>query len=397
MATYKKGGGLTADERRIVKALLNDGWRNQDIQALVNIGRHTTINSARITGVKQNTNVKPANAEEVAFYKKKKECYDWSTGLNLYDDERLIRSREAMILAVHVFNSPSCRFKTEIFTVLVNIAWTYLLHEFYLRKGVKIVAPNGYSLLLGSMLGRTDCPLSQGMKNNLRTMKRIRDEVEHLLLGRSDLKWSTLFQACCLNYETTIVKLFGEKLSLQKELAFALQFSKLDIDQINSFQNYEIPEKISALDANLKQGLSDKDLSDLEYQFQVFYTLNSASKGVAGINFIKPGTDKAKDVSNVLEKYKLADDQYPYKPATIAKLVAKKSNKKFLLSHHTQAWRLNKVRPPKGATQPENTNKKYCIYHSAHRDYTYSEGWVDFLVSQIATEDGFNRIKAVKI
>ncbi|WP_024577063.1 MULTISPECIES: DUF3644 domain-containing protein [unclassified Afipia] len=396
MAIQKKGGSLTAEEKRIVKALLGEGWRNQDIQALVNIGRHTTVNSARITGVKQSTSIKPASPDEVVFYKKKKESYDWSTGLNLYDDERLIRSREAMILAVHVFNSPSCQFKTEIFAVLVNIAWTYLLHEFYIRKGVKIVASNGYSLLLGSMLGRADCPLSQGIKNNLKAMKRIRDEVEHLLLGRTDLRWSTLFQACCLNYETTIVKLFGEKLSLQRELSFALQFAKLDIDQINSFQNYEIPEKISALDANLKQGLSDKELSDLEYQFQVFYSLNSASKSAAGINFIKPGTDQAKDVNNVLEKYKLADDQYPYKPSTIAKLVAKKANKKFLLSHHTQAWRLYKVRPPKGAAQPENTNKKYCVYHSAHRDYTYSEGWVDFLSEQIATDDGFNKIKAVR-
>lgn len=397
MAIHKKGGSLSVEEKRIVKALLNDGWRNQDIQALVNIGRHTTINSARITGVKQSANIKAAAPEEVAFYKKKKESFDWSTGLNLYDDERLIRSREAMILAVHVFNSPSCRFKTEIFSVLVNIAWTYLLHEFYLRKGVRIVAPNGYSLLLGSMLGRADCPLSQGMKNNLKTMKRIRDEVEHLLLGRSDLRWSTLFQACCLNYETTIVKLFGEKLSLQRELSFALQFAKLDIDQINSFQNYEIPEKISAFDANLRQGLSEKELSDLEYQFQVFYSLNSASKSAAGINFIKPGTDQAKDVNNVLEKYKLADDQYPYKPSTIAKLVAKRANKKFLLSHHTQAWRLHKVRPPKGADQPENTNKKYCVYHSAHHDYTYSESWIDLLVDQIATEEGFNKIKSVKL
>ena len=164
MAIQKKGGSLTAEEKRIVKALLGEGWRNQDIQALVNIGRHTTVNSARITGVKQSTSIKPASPDEVVFYKKKKESYDWSTGLNLYDDERLIRSREAMILAVHVFNSPSCQFKTEIFAVLVNIAWTYLLHEFYIRKGVKIVASNGYSLLLGSMLGRADCPLSQGIR-----------------------------------------------------------------------------------------------------------------------------------------------------------------------------------------------------------------------------------------
>jgi hypothetical protein len=60
MAARKRGGGLTADEKRIVKALLNEGWRNQDIQALVNEGRQATINSARITGVKQDAAVVPA-------------------------------------------------------------------------------------------------------------------------------------------------------------------------------------------------------------------------------------------------------------------------------------------------------------------------------------------------
>ena len=46
------------------------------------------------------------------------------TGLNQYDDERLIRAREAMILAVQIFNSPALKFKTEVFTMLTNVAWT---------------------------------------------------------------------------------------------------------------------------------------------------------------------------------------------------------------------------------------------------------------------------------
>ena len=245
-----------------------------------------TINSARITGVKKDDNIKPASSDEVAFYKKRKESYDWNTGLNLYDDERLIRAREAMILAVHVFNTPACLFKTEIFAVLANIAWTYLLHEFYSRKGAKIVGADARSLLLGQMLDRHDCPLSEGIKNNLKALKLIRDDVEHLLLRRSDLKWAPLYQACCLNFDATIVKLFGQKLSLHRELSFALQFAKLDIDQINVFQNFDIPEHIAALDTRLREGLSEENLSDLEYQLRVVYTLDNASRSTAAIKFL---------------------------------------------------------------------------------------------------------------
>jgi hypothetical protein len=61
MPKKKKEGTLTFEEKRAVKALLAEGRRNQDIQDLVNRGRRATINSARITEVKQDTtqNVHP--------------------------------------------------------------------------------------------------------------------------------------------------------------------------------------------------------------------------------------------------------------------------------------------------------------------------------------------------
>jgi hypothetical protein len=397
MAVRKKAGGLTVEEQRIVKALLAEGWRNQDIQALVNIGRGATINSARITGVKKNATVKPASLEEVSFYKSKKQAYDWQTGLNLYDDERLIRAREAMILAVQVFNNPTCHFKTEIFAVLANIAWTYLLHQFYVVKSVKIIGSDGRSLLLSQMLNRQDCPLSQAMKNNLAAVSVIRDEVEHLLLRKSDLKWDSLFQACCLNFNSVMVKWFGERLSLQKELSFALQFTKLNMDQLLTAQKYDIPEQIEALDARLRKGLNEADLGNLEYQFRVIYTLDNASKSQAGMHFIMPGTEQAKEIKNVLVKYKVADEDYPYKPTRVTKLVSERTKKQFMLSHHAQAWTLYKVRPKKGSQQPENTNKEYSIYHAAHSDYTYSQKWVEFLCSKVSSEEEFTKIKAVKL
>jgi len=39
MAKRNKKGALTAEEKRIAKVLLAKGYRNQDIQALINIGR----------------------------------------------------------------------------------------------------------------------------------------------------------------------------------------------------------------------------------------------------------------------------------------------------------------------------------------------------------------------
>ena len=117
-------GSLTDEEKAIAKALLEDGWRNQDIITLFNIGRDPTVNIGRISNVKKSGDIKPAPKDQVDGFVKKKQSYDYQTGLNLYDDERIIRAREAMSLAVHIFNSPGVRFKTELFCVNAMISWS---------------------------------------------------------------------------------------------------------------------------------------------------------------------------------------------------------------------------------------------------------------------------------
>jgi hypothetical protein len=398
MVQKHKSGSLTAEERKVVKALLDKRWRNQDIQALINSGgRESTVNSARVTGVKQDRNILAASQEEVDAYVARKQAFDPATGLNAIDDERLVRAREAMILAVQVFNGPNFLFKTELFAVLANIAWTYLLHEYYLRTKIKILDADGRSLLLSNMLDRADCPLSAGMKRNLQAIKKIRDEVEHLLLKRGDQRWGALFQACCLNFDAMLRKFFGNKVSLQRELSFALQFAKLDFEQIIETQKHDIPPEVDALDARLREGLSEADLADLEYQFKVIYTFDNATKASSHIQFLQPGSEQAAAIRNVLLKYKLADEDYPHRPSKVVELVSAKAGVQFTSNNHVQAWRLFSTRPKTRSKQPANTNKEYCIYHSAHRDYTYSDKWIDFLTGVVGNEVEFAKVKAVKL
>jgi Protein of unknown function (DUF3644) len=367
-----------------VKALLSDGMRNQDIHALINYEREATVNFGRITGVKKNEKIPPATDEEVAFFRRKKRSFDPVTGLNLYGDERLIRAREAMLLAVTIFNSGAYRFKTEVFAVLANIAWTYLLHEYYERKRISPLNADGTTFALSYMVSRPDCPLAKGMKNNLLALKTIRDDVEHKMLGRSDARWLPLFQACCLNFDKTIVSIFGSRVSLQSELSTTLQFSKLDLEQAAQVTAYDIPPNITALDARLKKELTEADLDDLEYQFRVVYTFDSASKGKAHIHFLSPDSEEGKTIHNVLQKLKLADDLYPYHPKDVVSLVRKNTAKTFSVADHSRAWKKHKVRPPSGSKTPDKTNRDFCIYHAAHRDYTYTDRWRFSLTSWAA-------------
>lgn len=387
---------LTDAEKSVIKALANEGWRNQDIQTLINTGRPASINFGRISGVKANDKIEPASKKQVEAFRRKKLLFDHVTGLCPLDDERLVRAREAMILAVELFNTPRVTFKAGVFSMLANVAWTYLMHQYYESRGVGIVDENGYSLLLSQMVKRDDCPLSKGCKKNLLALKEIRDVVEHRTIGIFDKKWLPLFQSTCLNFEKALTSLFGSRLTLGHDLGFSLQFANMTTEEIATLQAYDLPEHISALDASLAANLKDDDADDLEYQFKVIYTLTSASKTKAHFQFVQPDSAEGKEILNVLIKYKLPDDLYPLKASEVVKAVAKKSDRTFTTDKHQRAWKMFKARPQNGASDPAATNKTYCIYHSSFKSYTYSLDWVEFLAAQIADDATWQKLCAFK-
>lgn len=393
MVRRRRKGALTPSEKRYVKALIGQGWRNQDIVALINIGRDATINSARVTEVKQNDNIRPRSEEDTSRFIRRKKAYDYSTGLNRYEDERLVRAREAMKMAVTAFNSPTTLLKSEIFAVLANIGWTYLLHQYYLQQNVEIEGDDGNTLLLSQMIKRQDFPLSSGIARNLIALIKIRNDVEHKLLEDGDVLLLPKFQACCLNFDQAICKLFGEDKSLGKEMSLGLLFSKPNLDQLATVSGYDIPSNISALNASLDEGLTEDEQNDVEYQFKVIYTLTAASKSGSHIQFIRPDSEDGQQIQNMLIKHNLADDLYPHKPMNVMRIVAESTGLRFTSRNHTQAWKLFNCRPPANANDPKSTDKRYCIFHASHGDYTYNQDWIDFLIDKVNQPEEFQRIR----
>ena len=231
----------------------------------------------------------------------------------------------------------------------------------------------------------------------MRALKILRDKVEHHLLGKGDIKWLGIFQACCLNFEKTICELFGSRLTLSSDLSFALQFSKLSLEQISAINKYEIPEHINAIDAQLTEGIDADYLNNIEFQLQVVYTLTAAPKSKAHIQFVTPDSAEGKEIHNVLTKKVIADDLYPHKPGKVVKIVSKQTKTAFTSHNHLQAIRHFNIRPKNRSQQPQNTDKTYCIYHAAHDDYTYSDDWVKKLVEAVATPEECAKIKAIKL
>src|SRR3954447_3673029 len=136
-------------------------------------------------------------------------------------------------------NSAGLYFRAELFIVTAIIAWTYLLHAYYKRIGIDyrykkadIVerTPSGAERYweLTQCISTGSCPLRKGVVNNLRFLIEIRNEIEHRSTNRIDEVLSAKLQACCLNFNDTLKKLFGREFSLEKRLPIALQFVTFD-------------------------------------------------------------------------------------------------------------------------------------------------------------------------
>jgi len=140
MPIRRRGNKLERWEIVLIKAMVADGrWPNdQDILAYFTRPsrsiNHRAIAEIR-TGAKH-ANIKPAAAEDLNTFIQSWPEVDAETGLSLRGDELLIKAREAMVAAVHTFNSAGLTFRTELFIVTAVIAWTYLLHAWFKREGI---------------------------------------------------------------------------------------------------------------------------------------------------------------------------------------------------------------------------------------------------------------------
>lgn len=390
-AENMKTPSLTDFEKRIVKRLAADGERKQDIHHLVNIGRQPTVNFGRISG-SEGWAIDPATDDEIARFRYEKSLTDLRTGLSPIEHERLYRAREAMKSAVQIFNSPSIIFKTELFPVISQIAWTYLLHEYYDRKGVQIVDEQGNSLLLSQIFSREDCPLQSDVVKNLKAIKELRDKVEHRTLRSLGRNFWPLFQANCLNFDQALRKLFGENIGLNDELSVAIQFSKMDIHGLSAIQKYDINPEIEAVDQAVSAAAGEDGNESPAYKFKVNFSFDKAVKGDAHIVFTE-NNPNSQLAHTVLSKKVVSDELWPYKPSRVIELVCDRSGVPFNSHHHQLAWKKLGVRPRSNAKNPSDTNKKYCHYHSAHGDYTYSDEWITLLVAIVSDPQEFDELK----
>lgn len=272
-------------------------------------------------------------------------------------NELATKARESMLSAVQIYNNPNVLFKSETFVVLSIIAWTYLLHAYYRSKKIDYsyyISKNGrkkydktkYGAIkhweLERCLNDDHCPIDAVVKENIRFIIGLRHEIEHQMTTRIDDALSARFQACCINFDESIMSLLGSKYSIRKHLSFSLHFTSLSekhIDQLREYTN--LPKNVSSFVASFDGNLSNEEYNDSKYSYRVLFiqkTVNRKGQADKVIEFLPKDSPLAEGLNK--EYIFIKDREKPkFLPKAIVELMKNKGYTCFSMYHFTQCWK----------------------------------------------------------
>ena len=383
MTVRRRGNKLERWEIALIKAMIaDDRWPNdQDILAYFT--RPTrSINHRAIAEIrtgKKHTAVTASAADDLEGFLASWPEIDAETGLSLRGDELLIKAREAMIAAVHTFNSGGLTFRAELFIVTAIIAWTYLLHAWFKREGIdyrhtknqngqKVVikTPSGAEKFweLGQCLKHARCPIEQGTKDNLAFLLELRHEIEHRSTNRIDDAVSAKLQACCINFNDAIKALFGAQYALERRLPIALQFVTFSPDQRSILKmTGGLPRNVETMMDGFERHLTREQQADPRYAFRVFMvnkTANRAPSADLAVEIVPPGSELSEKFNIALKEV----EKKKYLPSEIVNQMKAEGWDRFTMDSHTKLWKKLDAKNPAKGYGAVAVGKTWCWYET---------------------------------
>lgn len=299
--------------------------------------------------------------------------------------ELLAKAREAALSAIQIFNSPQVLFKSETFIVLMVIAWTYMLHAYYRskrieyryykqsgkRKSFNRTKHKSYRYWeLESCLKCSESPIDPNTTNNLLFLIGLRHEIEHQMTRSLDNYLSGHYQACALNFNHYIKKLFGDKYTIDDHLMFSIQFMKLSEEQVlGSKLEADIPEHLRTYIAEFDAGLTEGQLNSEHYVIRVAFQpklVNRPGQSDKVINFVKPGSTVSPENEDKWSIMPKEIERPKFLPSAVAAQVQEAGFTKFRTQpEHVKMWK---------AEEAKNASKGYGV--EVEGQWYWYESWV---------------------
>lgn len=233
-------------------------------------------------------------------------------------------------------------------------------------------------------------PANDARAINLAFFTGLRNRIEHrhekniasLVSGRT--------QAYLLNYESTLVELFGDGESLGSELRFPLFVSTITGDGIKAAKAVRaaVPKGVLEWIQDYDAGIDEAVARDQRFEFRVFLLPHTGPKSEAdaSMTFVRE-SDLDDSERKVLDQVRtvIREKQVPVESLGSMRAgqvvdAVREHIPEFTMHWHTQAWKFFKVRPNASGRNRAATRSDFCRYSAPFEQYVYTQTWVEFLV-----------------
>lgn len=321
-------------------------------------------------------------------------------------------SVDAALLAVEVYNKPRTTFRCQNYIILMVIAWTHLFHaifrstigdKYYFKEGNRYIIVDGERKTwdLSTCINKYGT-LKDTIRSNLEFFIGLRNKIEHRSTNRKEFD-SLIFgecQALLYNYEDFLVQFFGEEYSVNENLVYSLQFSKIwtqEQRQANRrIVETEMRDIVNYIDT-YRSNLSDEIFLSQEYSIkliQIPRIANTNRKDLA-IQFIKWDELSEEDRNNYGKLDAIIKTTVTLQEAAnVDKLKTNEVCARFLnntgivlgYGEHKYLYTIFDIRPSDiNKRDPAATNTAYCVYDALHKDYGYTQQWLDIITNGFKT------------
>ena len=320
------------------------------------------------------------------------------------------------LLAVEIYNKPKLEGRIKSYIVHMNIAWTKAFHAYFHR----IIWEKYYYKDQRGRYQRIDgekrtwelktCMdkykiLNQGAYQNNLFFIKLRNKIEHSYISCTDLEIKIFgeCQSLLFNYENFIIENFGKEYSINVSLPFSLQFSELRNEKSYNSSKMLLSKEMIRINEfidKFRDNLSNDIYALQEYsiklvQIPLISNTNRGDLAIQFLNWDKLSENERQDVEKltaiVKSKNIFRDMSNVAKlmPGEVTKKVKEKIEE-FNQNIHTYIAYIFSIRPFlkfEPSKDPFDTNTKYCYYDQTHKDYQYTEEWVDFLIKILKNDE----------
>lgn len=335
--------------------------------------------------------------------------------LELAVEVLVIKSRECAILALDIYNRPATLFKSEGFIVMIIIAWTSLLHAIFQKKGIDYFYKddNGEYKIIDNDYKAWELCLcmkhyyqneNNAITKNLEFLIGLRNKIVHRYVPTIDMHIAGECQAALLNFDNLITTEFGEYYALKEYMSMPLQTSNIrtenQIEIQKKFQGKQYDIVMQYIDS-FREQVNDDIYQDPKYSFRVYLVPkigNNLKSSDLALEFIKYDPTNPDIINSINKQIAITKEKRvqvvnpgKFKAGEVAKEVEKKIGRKFNASfHHSKACKLYKIKPLE--KKGDGCKIEYCQFDEPHKDYVYTQAWIDLLVEKLSDQNEYNKL-----